>query len=150
MQRSTDGEQFTDAAWLEGAGSSLSAIHYSFIDEDPLPVPVSYYRLMQVDVNGANTISHIVAVTFKAEPLKLLRVKGDREARTVTIDLIDDREGSLDYRLTDALGRTLLSGTQTTTHGLNRWVVAVGDLCSGICTLTIADGERAVAGKLVY
>ncbi|MFT3885798.1 MAG: T9SS type A sorting domain-containing protein [Flavobacteriales bacterium] len=56
----TDGV-FEMVTWVAGAGNSQHAIHYSVLDEHPF-AGVSYYRLRQMDANGAAAYSNIVVV----------------------------------------------------------------------------------------
>ena len=150
VERSTDGEAFEEAGSLEGAGSSLNTLHYSFIDEHPLPAPVSYYRLVQVDENGASTASPMVAVAFEQKPLQLVRATGDRAAHVMTIEVIDDREEPLNYTVTDPLGRTVLQGSVVASRGWNRWNIDAPMLAPGVHALRIGNGSRVIAGKVAY
>ena len=61
VERSADGVDFENIQIVNGAGNSNSVIDYSFIDATPFP-GVSYYRIKQVDFNGAFTHSDIRAV----------------------------------------------------------------------------------------
>lgn len=66
IQRSRDGITFDDLGYEGGAGTSVSTLHYSGLDEDPLP-GTSFYRLKQVDIDGTATLSHVVAVSVAEE-----------------------------------------------------------------------------------
>ncbi len=61
VQRSQVGENFISIGSIEGAGNSQAVLDYSFEDRAPLQ-GLSYYRLKQVDVDGTETLSAIVAV----------------------------------------------------------------------------------------
>lgn len=63
VQRSKDAELFEDIGTVQAAGNSGALIEYAFVDDDPLP-GLSYYRLLQVDVDGHSTLSHAVPVDF--------------------------------------------------------------------------------------
>jgi len=58
IERSTDGEEYTQIATVKGAGNSNSILNYSTIDNSPI-YGTTYYRLKQTDYNGK-------AVTFKS------------------------------------------------------------------------------------
>jgi hypothetical protein len=63
LQRSSDGITFEDVTTVDGAGNSNSLLYYSHVDENPLG-GTSYYRLKQVDFDGAFEYSDIKAVSF--------------------------------------------------------------------------------------
>lgn len=63
VYRSTDARNWTYAGFVNGAGNSTAAVHYSF--EDPNLAPAKYYyRLKQVDHNGDSRFSNIAAATL--------------------------------------------------------------------------------------
>ena len=63
VQRSANGLQFADVGVVDGAGTTTVTSFYAWRDEDPLP-GTSYYRLVQVDLDGTTDPSPVVAVTF--------------------------------------------------------------------------------------
>lgn len=66
VQRSADLKIWEPIAQTPAAGHSQHTITYREKDRMPLP-GVSYYRLKQVDIDGAVAFSHVVSV-FNAEP----------------------------------------------------------------------------------
>ncbi|MBK8340561.1 MAG: T9SS type A sorting domain-containing protein [Flavobacteriales bacterium] len=62
VQRSRDGLTFEDIESVDGAGNSLSTLYYTTRDMQPLN-GTSYYRLTQVDTDGATTSSDVVSVS---------------------------------------------------------------------------------------
>lgn len=63
IQRMTGGEKFMKIGQLAGAGTSVSPHNYTFIDQSPSSGD-NYYRLKQVDTDGAFSFSPIVRVNF--------------------------------------------------------------------------------------
>lgn len=61
VERSRDGIDFATIGEVAGAGNSQVQLDYVFVDTDPLP-GLSYYRLKQVDLDGALAWSAIVPV----------------------------------------------------------------------------------------
>lgn len=61
VERSADAHAFEEAARVAAAGSSQSMMNYAAVDERPLP-GVTYYRLRQVDLDGAVQFSQVVPV----------------------------------------------------------------------------------------
>jgi hypothetical protein len=70
LLRSKDGESFEEVTILPGAGNSLSATEYRFIDERPYQ-GLSYYKLLQTDFNGTETEVGLVLVQMDDSPGRL-------------------------------------------------------------------------------
>lgn len=73
LERSRDGVNFSFLKRVAGAGTSTEKLSYSYLDTEPLE-GVNYYRLKQVDKDGAYSYSeNIVAINsqLSAEGLKL-------------------------------------------------------------------------------
>jgi len=68
VQRSADGRSFGTIGRVVAAGSSNTPLTYALRDPQPLP-GTSYYRLHQVDFDGASAYSPVVVVTRKVSPL---------------------------------------------------------------------------------
>ena len=69
IERSADARKFEKIGFMDGKGESKDMETYQFVDEKPLPV--SYYRLKQIDFDGKSVNSQIVQVTSDSHDLKL-------------------------------------------------------------------------------
>jgi len=63
IEHSIDGRNFTAIAQIKGVGISYSQADYQYTHRDPIE-GMNYYRLKQVDLNGAYTYSNVQAVEF--------------------------------------------------------------------------------------
>lgn len=61
VQRSKDGFNWFNIEKVEGAGTSINTLNYEIFDNRPLN-GISYYRLKQVDFDGTESYSNIVAL----------------------------------------------------------------------------------------
>jgi hypothetical protein len=66
VERSENGIDYTELSRISSAGNSQYVIQYSFTDDDPVS-GVSYYRLIQRDVNGMQKKYDPVAVLYTME-----------------------------------------------------------------------------------
>ncbi|MEM6297683.1 MAG: FG-GAP-like repeat-containing protein [Bacteroidota bacterium] len=66
VERSADGEEFEPITRVEGNGTTKETQTYTSTDPDPY-LGHSYYRLKQVDFNGAVSYSKVVHVYFEPE-----------------------------------------------------------------------------------
>jgi uncharacterized repeat protein (TIGR03803 family) len=63
IQRSMDGLSFERVGWVPSQGDAESSQHYAFTEQD-VPQGTWYYRLRQVDVNGATSFSELRSVSI--------------------------------------------------------------------------------------
>lgn len=61
VERSADGEVWSDIGEVDGSGTTTEPHSYSYVDHDPLP-GISYYRLRQTNFNGESGHSEIRVV----------------------------------------------------------------------------------------
>ena len=66
VERSADGVQFAELGRVKGAGTTEQPQQYHFVDEKPLP-GLNYYRLRQVDFDGAFEYHKIISVLFEGK-----------------------------------------------------------------------------------
>ncbi len=153
VERSTTGDRFERLAFVEGAGTSLQRREYSYRDEVRMPnVEKLYYRLKQVDFDGAFQYSPVVEVASpQPTEFKLLGAYPNPfNGRTVvSYELPDQQYVSL--RVFDALGRQVKSLVDMT-QSAGRYAVpfeATG-LPSGMYIFRIEAGQYVDAGRILY
>lgn len=62
IERSHEGKTFNTIGFVQGKGNSTEVVRYSFKDENPPSQLISYYRLRQIDFNGKEAYSRIIAL----------------------------------------------------------------------------------------
>lgn len=63
VERSIDGISFQNIGVVRAGGNTSLISNYSFVDKSPVSA-VAYYRVTEVDNDGSQTVSKIVAVNF--------------------------------------------------------------------------------------
>jgi hypothetical protein len=72
VDRSANGIDFEELAYLDGAGTTENINYYTLKDEDPI-IGKNYYRLIDIDNNGVENSSEIIMVNyFREEPRALV------------------------------------------------------------------------------
>jgi len=61
IERSADGSDFNKIGFVGGRGTTTTSQNYQFVDKD-IAVGVNYYRLKQIDLDGAFEYSHVIEV----------------------------------------------------------------------------------------
>jgi hypothetical protein len=116
VERSADGVNFNEVGRRNGAGNSSSTLYYSLIDGHPLK-GISYYRLRQVDFDGTESYSNLVAVSFLEQ--NVLNVYPNPAQSDVQCSFTAAAAGEVIIEMIDALGKTVLSQKVSVTKGLN-------------------------------
>ncbi|MBO2007464.1 discoidin domain-containing protein [Hymenobacter negativus] len=138
VQRSANGEAFTKLAWVEGAGTSQVARSYSYRDAAPLSA-VSYYRLKQVDADGAASYSPVQTVTRTVSTAITAYPNPTASQATIAWPATDAM--ATRWVLTNALGQQIgaaaLAAPASFSLDLSRYQV-------GTYYLTVVAGERVL------
>ncbi|HYV91066.1 MAG TPA: hypothetical protein VE978_04760 [Chitinophagales bacterium] len=150
VEKSEDGNYFKQAGIIKGAGNSISVLNYSFIDEHPFDVSTSYYRLRQVDNDGAADFSRVVPVSFEGKDFELLNTFGDYENQTIKIYLKDNSSENIEYTLIDMLDKTISHGLQTSVDGVSLITINATHLPRGIYYIRLSNGNKVLSGGVFY
>lgn len=73
IQRSTDGKAWETIGFVQGQGTTQEAQNYTYTDEAPL-TGTSYYRLKQVDFDGAFEYSEVINITIEQYSNKTIAI----------------------------------------------------------------------------
>lgn len=142
VERSQDGLAFEHVLDVPGAFTSVVPLSYSELDRLPY-AGLSYYRLRQTDVDGAQTVSPMVAVRF-----------GPGSTRPVVVFVNGSSVTALHafpagsrFELLDMSGRLILAST-TVQDG--RTDLDGTSLAPGTYMVRITDGDRVEGQRFVY
>ncbi len=118
VERSRNGKTFETVGKVSGNGTTSSANSYSLLDKN-LPAGLHYYRLKQVDLNGAFEYSQVIKVTVK-ESRNSLTVYPNPTSGQLKLN---SRDAISQVRILNVLGQEIfrqnLSGQQTATLDIN-------------------------------
>lgn len=117
-----------------GAGHSMQVIEYGSLDHEPLP-GVSYYRLQQIDTDGTDSWSEVVAVRREASDVNLLAYPNPSAYGRYTLRMATD---AFEFEVFDTSGRSLQIGQGTA--GLGH--IDLSDRPTGTYILRCTGAER--------
>lgn len=129
VQRSVDNLHFYTIGTVAAAGSSQFRTDYLFVDQHPAR-GVNYYRLEQVDLDGAVMMSHTVAATLSSgdgRPVIFPNPATDQ----LHVVFNPPTDGAYSFNVLDALGRLILSSTSQVQHGQAAISLQVDQLARG-------------------
>jgi hypothetical protein len=136
VQTSTDGRNFKTVAFVESkVGTTLLAQNYGFTHKAPA-AGTNYYRLRQVDFDGAFEFSKTIAIQYV--PATASSVYPTMATEQVTVKLMHTDEQTT-VLLTDMNGRQLLQLQNPTERVVT---LSVGTLQQGIYFVTVLSGAH--------
>jgi hypothetical protein len=148
VERSADGNNFSQIQFVNGNGSTTAASQYSTTDNSPLS-GANYYRLKQVDNDGKQTYSSTVSVNFSSinavgfsfypNPVKAKIVVG--------IQSITSNKASIS--LINADGKTVRSMVLTNQNANTNVQFDVANIARGNYFLVLKDGASIKTNKVV-
>lgn len=144
VQKSTDAKAWKMLDFVKGAGNTVNTVQYAWEDENPA-AGISYYRLKQMDFDGAFEYSPVVAVDANTEKLDLLSFYPNPAKGSVLINSAQVESNTLAVDVFDAAGRVVKSAIINAYEALN-----IEDLTPGTYTALIkTDNGRSYLTTLV-
>lgn len=151
VHRSPDGRTWGYLGEIAGAGTTNEAQDYSFVDES-VPRGASYYRLKQVDYDGAFEYSEIVWVASENTDQLYVNIYPNPLFDELTIRMSEVPSSALtNYRIITASGETAAQGALLPDYNgeLSAKISIPGHWSIGIYMLQVLSGEHRIVRKLI-
>jgi PKD repeat protein len=109
IEKSTDAINFSEIGKVNGSGNSRSPVQYSFKDFSGLS-SINYYRLKQVDANGAVLISEVITIspTIGTEETTITIYPNPSNGDEITIQCTKKNESPI-IEVWDIVGKLLFA-----------------------------------------
>ncbi len=146
IERTRDGISFETIAIIDGAGNSTQPLLYLETDTEPFG-GISYYRLKQVDFNGAHSYSSIVAVEVEQKTFDVA-VFPNPATEQFRISARGEMCAEMSVVITDIAGRKCFSSTMS---GDRRELVISKEQLpgAGMYTLVVTDEKSTYTEKII-
>ncbi|MFN3404308.1 MAG: glycoside hydrolase family 9 protein [Cytophagaceae bacterium] len=145
IERSSDGKEFLPIGQVKGSGNSTVPITYLSYDENPLK-GISYYRLKQVDFDGAYDFSQIKSVNISTSSGWYLFPNPAKDEITIANAIQNSAESHLKLIITNSYGITVSKNDQ---FSLEESKIDISSLSSGIYFVRITDHQETVTLKFI-
>ena len=150
VERSIDGNIFTKVATVQGNGTTASVHNYSITDDiTNVTSSIVYYRLKQVDNNGKQTYSNIVAIRLNKENRQFI-VSPNPFGGYVSINLEWNSDEHATIKIINASGKDVLIKNVQLSKGLN--YIKLNDLSklsAGNYFIEVFSAEEKVSQRLI-
>lgn len=132
IERSEEGMIFTKIGKVDGAGTTLEQSDYRFHDTE-VEAKMYYYRLKQVDFNGAYEYSDILALATELEGMYAIVSAYPNPTKDVfNIQLYSMNDCSIDVRVTTTNGKEVYSREAMVNKGNGKITIDVNQFERGI------------------
>ena len=145
IQQSNDGVQFTNQGFVASKainGMSQSALNYNY--DAGVVSKVTYYRLMQVDQNGAKSVSNVIRLEVNAPVFKLLAYPNPVQNK-LHLKIQGESAENAQVVLMDFAGKVLRQMKLTSTDSY----MDLQGLSAGVYMLHYKDAKRSSVIKIV-
>lgn len=146
VERTTGDGEWLDIGTVQAKGHSASTTDYELIDENP-PLGMAYYRLRQVDADGSQNHSKVVALkNFRDEgQLMVARMYPNPTRDLVYMDITSlASTAELQMELRDGSGRLVMATTRTVERGDNEIALNLSTVARGMYTCIIRTDQEIV------
>ncbi len=150
VQRSTDGETFTEVARVHPDALN----QYRFTDNNSVPDKYIYYQLEMVDIKGNRQLSPIQMFTQNAKTAKLITSLSPNPINRpghLMLQFNADKEGTMLVQLYNQSGSFIKQVEMSASKGLNNGHLHLGDMTPGtyyiVCTLGAIKEKHTIIMK---
>jgi len=148
--RSTDAVTFTKIGEVAGNGTSNATNTYSFEDEDVEVDVIYYYKLRQIDFDGAAENSHVVSAVINTLGQFMIGDLVPNPANNYSyVEIISPVDGNINFFITNVVGQEMMTGEFVMEEGSQRLYFDIETLLPGNYIITmITDSGMKIARKV--
>jgi|GEM_PF-1770342 len=146
LERSTNGFEFEQVAFVNGIGNSTVSTNYNYTDIDA-PVGESLYRLASVDVYGVVSYSDILALN--REGILSIDIAPVPAHDNVTITIASAEAATATIEMFDLTGKLINNLDADLVEGANNVNVDVANLAAGVYFVNLTTASNTTTVKLI-
>lgn len=151
LEKSADGVIFEIVNEQQAKGNGFGAIenNYNYLDTKPFN-GFNYYRLGQIDMNGQQTYSKIIAINVEEEPAPVLALSPNPVSYDMTVEYNSPQKAEISIEIYDMVGHQLLiSNNLPVDAGSNNILLNVEEYPAGMYLLRVKQGSHAAAKTFI-
>ena len=149
IHRSANTQNWERIGKLNGAGNSDQIIAYQYLDHNPLHGRV-FYRLKQVDFDGAYEYSYIISVvTGELPQFEILRIFPNPTPGGVEINYVSNNDSPVLFRVIDPTGKTIDNGKFNNNVGSNTILIDLNPQDHGVFMLLLENRGFTRTAKIL-
>lgn len=149
IERSANGEVYTEIAFIKGNGNSNSNVNYEFVDRK-VPEGISYYRLKQIDYNGESHIyNSIISKPCKSSKQPVLfNVWPNPNSGNFHINVYNTTDGEASMEIYNVSGQMVHSEKFIIDSDAYSKEMSQ-NFSSGLYSVVVRMGDHIITGKFI-
>jgi hypothetical protein len=148
IEKTTDGQNFTEVGRLKAAGNSSSIINYTLKDKNPIDGN-NYYRLVEIDFDGKATSGELISARFMKN-FSGLTVIPNPAQNEIGVKFASEKDVEINLSLIDAKGIVVYSNKITADRdGLNTFPVNISELIPGVYSVRLMDTGQNINTRFI-
>lgn len=148
IERAGSDQKFSSIGSLPGAGDNTGEKIYTFTDASPLP-DLSYYRLVQSDIDGEKTYFEIRKILNQKEKISSVLVSPNPFSSDLSAFITVNKSQKVLVTLTDMNGRVLKTTSNIYSPGSTEIRLKSMDRAKGVYLLKIAGENFSTSKKVI-
>ncbi|MFK7920533.1 MAG: T9SS type A sorting domain-containing protein [Bacteroidia bacterium] len=148
VERSLDGENFTEIGYVDGVGESNSMQSYSYDDKEA-PFGKAYYRLGIVDINGGSFYTSVIEVFRDDATFGLHEVYPVPFRNELIVEFSTESAQPMYVRLYDVQGKLVVNEVYQPQAGSNRTRLNTEALPNGMYILRLEQNGLSQMKKVI-
>jgi hypothetical protein len=152
VERSTDGENFTEINFVNGKEYSVVRVNYELLDEGAFAATQAntlYYRLRQVDFDGTETLSSVVSVNRDTKAVTSVKAYPNPFNAGLQVEVVSVQDAEYTLTVTDIQGRVISNRDVMIEKGMNRISLEELDNLKGGIYFVRLNGAESTTLKVV-
>ncbi len=152
IERSLNGENFEPIEFIEGAGNSTNRTEYSLLDEAVMAGTLYYYRLRQVDFDGAMQYSEVVAAKSLGTPTDVItlgEVYPNPVKTRFRIDLETNKNVKVRAKIFNGSGKLMMRDRQKIDAGASQLEYNLSELPAGMYYIQFDIHQQQFSRKIM-
>lgn len=138
VEKSLNGNEWSEVSKVEGAGNSNDINHYMALDLNPV-IGMQFYRLISIDLDGTRHYSEIRAVRYNDNNNSMVSVFPNPAANNINVNIPTNDNQDASIRISNSLGQVVFEMTGVASGSLS---LDLTDFSAGIYQMQIVyDGQ---------
>ena len=150
IQRSANGRDYTAIGFTAGAGNTSEMQHYKYDDKNVIAGIRYYYRLEQIDFDGATEISNTVSAALAEKGnIKWMQLLPNPAEQASSVVVNTSLEYDATISIIDAKGMVAYQKSTRLYNGINNFDLDLSGFAAGIYIVTVNTGVETFSKQLV-
>jgi hypothetical protein len=150
VERSTDGQSWNTIGWVDGHGDATVRHDYKYDDNTAVAGVRYYYRLKQIDNDGAYEYTGVVSAIINASTTFAVKDFMPNPAVNATsIVIVSNNDQEIEMSLFNIIGEPVSITKHQLNKGSNLLSLEVDNIAAGTYTAIVSSANEVYSKKLV-